>query len=1347
MILFQGFLIVIINPTFGILHKTLSVPLSFTPLRRITVKPDNGDVYIGGKNIILHLDKNFDVKSNKTIGPRQDSKQCDPENACNSLQLTDNYVEVLEFIPKQRMVLMCGSVEQGRCKFLKSHSISYDEENFLRNTQNYVGSRNGTIFVPYTDDKKDYNYFIGRSWDGRPMKYTFPEFSFMGIHNRSADLINRWEFQNTTLFASIGICEKKREDTSTQFIYGFQKNHFVFSIYTQARNVSSRMIYQTKMSRICTSDKYMRSFNEIILECKDHNIATAAYYSEEAEETALYVAFGISLDSVQPSKNASASVCKFTQGEIDNMFNNLITHCYNNRDALSPPDWSTCGETQKCNTSATMPVDSYCSSERHIREARKTNPGIQRLSEPYFNPQALIYKERRTIFTSVFSHRINSKTNILWIGTIDGYILKVNIAGRHRERKPYLKFDLSQNRRQRIEPHHVVDPVGTAHVIFLHGNKASRFPLYSCHVHTTCRTCLTSGDPLGCGWCKDSCVMRSECNSTWYNDTCPPFISRVYPLSGPLQGGTIVTIEGENFADDQFTNVTIGQAVCNIVNSTNVKIICNTSSATEASEYLVKVTTNRMGVVKPSEIQVFNFSYKIPFLSASHPGSGPRHGNTLITFNGDNLDIGLKTMIMISNLQCQIVSETKTQVQCRTSECIDIRNSQIEEPMTCNECYPVKFVIDSTILTDENDTFCYSENPEITAISRNKTIVSGGLSLIIDGVNLNHANSYKFYMNFTNGKPIENDCHLYGGKVLCKTPDLSSMSTEITSKGLRAKMGVLLEDDGHHWHIWTSKNPYLSYMTVYPDPLFENFNSTGKREIHIDEKLFKLNGKNLNVALKPEDYNIEVQNVLCPVKELTSTYLKCDLTEAIKKHDLLKNKLLLTTIRINVGNIKVTLGDAAFEHHVQPITRPHLFFMAGLIGICVILAFTIGVCMKCNHVGPFQRKRVSYDATVNFRSESANQPITEAFLPPETDPDSTTTAKPNDYVDGKHITEIGAVGGYDTDLIEDMVSVMKRQNLLIDGDCLRLGTHLGRGNFGCVYKGFLKRPDEKFEMVVAVKTIIRSGAIDVNAFLNEALIMKDFDHPNVLTLIGITMDKGEFPMVILPFMHNGALLTYIRDEENMPTVKMLVMYGLDIAQGMEYLANRKFVHRDLAARNCMIDKDFAVKVADFGLSRDIYSKEYYSCENRQKLPVKWMAPESLEQGRYSSKSDVWSFGVVLWELMTRGAQPYPEVDNWDMSIYLKSGRRLLRPEYCPMMLYRVMLKCWLENPANRPSFQDLADDIMRLIEAKDKSYSLVDTKVDLERCNNYHYMDHQSLARQRSLSAKRSVSSDDAPLL
>ena len=100
--------------------------------------------------------------------------------------------------------------------------------------------------------------------------------------------------------------------------------------------------------------------------------------------------------------------------------------------------------------------------------------------------------------------------------------------------------------------------------------------------------------------------------------------------------------------------------------------------------------------------------------------------------------------------------------------------------------------------------------------------------------------------------------------------------------------------------------------------------------------------------------------------------------------------------------------------------------------------------------------------------------------------------------------------------------------------------------------------------------------------------------------------------------------------------------------GMDYLSGQKFVHRDLAARNCMLDSDLTAKVADFGLSRDIYEREYYSSDNKKcKLPVKWMAPESLEKGTYNTKTDVWSYGVVVWELLTRGVTPYPDVDNWE----------------------------------------------------------------------------------------------------
>lgn len=154
--------------------------------------------------------------------------------------------------------------------------------------------------------------------------------------------------------------------------------------------------------------------------------------------------------------------------------------------------------------------------------------------------------------------------------------------------------------------------------------------------------------------------------------------------------------------------------------------------------------------------------------------------------------------------------------------------------------------------------------------------------------------------------------------------------------------------------------------------------------------------------------------------------------------------------------------------------------------------------------------------------------------------------------------------------------------------------------------------------------------------MKEALIMKDFNHERVLNLIGVTFSREDnLPLVIIPFMKFGDLLTYIRDENNDPTVKDLITFAVEIAEGMEYLASQKCVHRDLAARNCMLDENRHVKVADFGLSRDVYEQEYYKSAKDTELPVKWMAPESLEKGSYSSKSDVWSYGVTVWELMTR----------------------------------------------------------------------------------------------------------------
>lgn len=295
-------------------------------------------------------------------------------------------------------------------------------------------------------------------------------------------------------------------------------------------------------------------------------------------------------------------------------------------------------------------------------------------------------------------------------------------------------------------------------------------------------------------------------------------------------------------------------------------------------------------------------------------------------------------------------------------------------------------------------------------------------------------------------------------------------------------------------------------------------------------------------------------------------------------------------------------------------------------------------------------------------------------------------------------------------LDDELISVLTHEKILIDRAKLTLGHVLGSGQFGRVYKGFLKVEDAREMIVVAVKSLHNKSSwydsLDNRAFLEEGLMMRDFEHENVLALIGVTFESNGLPMVITPFMLYGDLRSYISDEASSPTVRELIDFGTQVAKGMAYLSNLKFVHRDLAARNCMLDEDLVVKVADFGLSRDIYERDYYSSDNQKtKLPVKWMAPESLEKSIYNAKTDVWSYGVLLWELMTRGVVPYPDVDNFDIYRYLKEGRRMLRPRYCPVLLYKIMLSCWDEDPGKRPSFDELvvkvSDVINQLKTAKD----------------------------------------------
>nr|BAG55523.1 protein tyrosine kinase abl [Hartaetosiga gracilis] len=266
----------------------------------------------------------------------------------------------------------------------------------------------------------------------------------------------------------------------------------------------------------------------------------------------------------------------------------------------------------------------------------------------------------------------------------------------------------------------------------------------------------------------------------------------------------------------------------------------------------------------------------------------------------------------------------------------------------------------------------------------------------------------------------------------------------------------------------------------------------------------------------------------------------------------------------------------------------------------------------------------------------------------------------------------------------------------IDRSSIMMGTRLGAGQYGEVYEAVLTNKNRH----VAVKTL-KEEAMEAKDFLKEAEVMKKLKHPNLVELIGVcTLESPLY--IVTEYMCNGCLLDYIRDpikqKEITPTAMMYI--AEQISAGMEFLESQNFIHRDLAARNCLVADNLLVKLADFGLARLLYSENEYEAKSGAKFPIKWTAPESLNFNTFSTKSDVWAFGICMWEIVTLGETPYPGMDLYDVIDKLQHKYRMPRPEGCPVEVYQLMLDCWEEEAQNRPTFHSIRRRLNTMYEGK-----------------------------------------------
>ncbi|TMS11153.1 Focal adhesion kinase 1 [Larimichthys crocea] len=278
---------------------------------------------------------------------------------------------------------------------------------------------------------------------------------------------------------------------------------------------------------------------------------------------------------------------------------------------------------------------------------------------------------------------------------------------------------------------------------------------------------------------------------------------------------------------------------------------------------------------------------------------------------------------------------------------------------------------------------------------------------------------------------------------------------------------------------------------------------------------------------------------------------------------------------------------------------------------------------------------------------------------------------------------------------EDTYTMPSTRDYEIQRDRIELGRCIGEGQFGDVHQGVYISPENP-ALSVAVKTCKNSTSDSVREkFLQEALTMRQFDHPHIVKLMGVITENPVW--IIMELCTLGELRSFLQVRKYSLDLASLILYSYQLSTALAYLESKRFVHRDIAARNVLVSTVDCVKLGDFGLSRYMEDSSYYKA-SKGKLPIKWMAPESINFRRFTTASDVWMFGVCMWEILMFGIKPFQGVKNNDVIGRIENGERLAMPPQCPPTLYSLMTKCWSYDPSKRPRFTELKTQLSTILE-------------------------------------------------
>ncbi|XP_036376075.1 hepatocyte growth factor receptor-like [Megalops cyprinoides] len=1305
----------------------------------------NGHVYVGAVNRIYSLTEDLQKLSEIKTGPVPEDPRCPPCEDCGGRANVSsgasednlNMVLLVETYYDDEL-FSCGSARAGVCQRHVLYGGLGDAPAECMHSPRASEGRHGCpdciagpagTRVLSVESGGVVKFFVGNTAaPGRPARHTFSVRQMKETQDG---------FRFFSEHSYLDLAPELRDGYPIRYVYAFRSGPHAYFLTVQREDAGSRA-YHTRIVRACAGDPELRRYAELPFECiltekrrrrrrssarvEVFNLLQAAHVAKagrvlheemglDPDEDVLFAAFARGHpDSAQPQ--ASSAVCVVPLRDVNIFFRDFIQKCH-----TRPPQHFTGSDEKRCFNSSSTDDSFGCGRHEEGYQLEVTST-MTRLD--YFHGQF-----SNVLLTSIAAFPMGDET-VASLGTSEGRVIQV-VVSRSRQRTPHVDFRLDT---QPVSPELALLPAPRpdASLLLVTGSKVTKVPLEGpgCEQLWSCRSCLLAPAFMGCGWCRDRCSRSTQCApSHWTQDSCLPSISTISPATAPVGGETKLTICGGDFGfnkserfDAGLIRVDVGGLHCKLDarDSNSNRLVCTLSTVREThNRSLVKVYSGKELAQKEG------LSFVDVVVSEIFPVFGPKSGGTLLTIRGSFLDSGTARQVTVGDAACEIHSVSAHVLTCRTPA----------QPSPA--VYPVTLTIDSAAAAVPVP-YTYNEDPFIDSIQPTRSFISGGSTVSAHGAYLHSALQPQMVIaTLQEEKVLQVSCTQGEDKdvILCTTPSLKDLKL---LPPFKTKVFFVL--DG-----FSTKQFDLLYVE---DPKFEEFErpivtSKGNKNV-LEIKVPRVDLE----AVQGEV--LRVSNRSCEGVHLVGNTLECtvptELQAATKELE----------VEWKQASSSVILGRVMLAQD-----QDYRALIGGVVSISLLLLLLLALLTwrrKRKHIEDLAEGMVWYDGrahiphldmlanarsvsptnemvsheSVDYRStlpEDQGLPLSQAEscrLPPYGHPelsamlpgaeqDLATPLLPS----ALHID----LSSLHPELLKEVQHVViAREDLL-----LHVSEVIGRGHFGCVYHGTLL-DQNGLKLHCAVKSLNRITDIEeVSQFLKEGIIMKDFSHPNVLSLLGICLPPEGSPLVVLPYMKHGDLRNFIRDEAHNPTVKDLMGFGLQVAKGMEYLASKKFVHRDLAARNCMLDESYTVKVADFGLARDVYDKEYYSVHNKSavKLPVKWMALESLQTHKFTTKSDVWSFGVLLWELMTRGAPPYSDVNSFDITVFLLQGRRLLQPEFCPDALYNVMIECWHPKPERRPTFSELVSRISAIFSSfSGEHYILLNTTyVNIDKVTPY----------------------------